>query len=50
MDLLFLISGHEDSQIKVIFVDYGNLCLAEPRALLELNDKSLLSFPPLVWY
>ena len=47
---MLLITGHEDSKIKVIFVDYGNLCLAKPEDLLELNDKTLLSFAPLVRY
>ena len=46
---MFLIVGPENSKIKVIFIDYGNFGLAEPEALLELNDKTLLSFAPLVW-
>ena len=41
-------AGHHDNKIKVIFVDYGDLGLVEAEALLELNDKTLLSLPPLV--
>ena len=43
-----LIAGQKDSMFEVIFVDYGNLGLANSEDLLELNDKTLLSFPPLV--